>query len=100
MTVFDGWMFEVYGGRIYNTHPSLLPAFKGGEAVRDALAYGVKISGCTVHQVTPELDAGPIIAQQAVPVLMCDTEESLHERIREAERKLYPCVIKEIMAHM
>ena len=76
-----------------NTHPALLPAFKGWHAVRDALAAGVKVTGCTVHLVTEEVDSGPILAQEAVPVLDDDTEETLHERIKEVERRLYPDVI-------
>jgi len=88
-TVLAPSIFEVYGGRILNTHPALLPSFKGHYAVRDALAYGVKVTGCTVHIATPEIDVGTILAQKAVPVLHNDTEESLHERIKEVERTLY-----------
>ena len=88
-TVLGSSIFEEYGGRILNTHPALLPSFKGHYAVRDALAYGVKVTGCTVHIATPEIDVGKILAQQAVPVLPDDTEESLHERIKEVERTLY-----------
>ncbi|OGG93408.1 phosphoribosylglycinamide formyltransferase [Candidatus Kaiserbacteria bacterium RIFOXYD1_FULL_47_14] len=88
-TVLAPSIFEVYGGRILNTHPALLPSFKGHYAVRDALAYGVKVTGCTVHIATPEIDVGKILAQKAVPVLSDDTEESLHERIKEVERTLY-----------
>jgi len=88
-TVLSPSLFEVYGGRILNTHPALLPSFKGHYAVRDALAYGVKITGCTIHIATPEVDVGKILAQQAVPVLEGDTEDSLHERIKEVERSLY-----------
>ncbi len=80
-----------------NTHPALLPAFKGDHAVRDALAAGVKITGCTIHIATAELDAGPIIDQEAVRVLDGDTEETLHERIKIEERKLYPRVIRDII---
>ena len=83
--------------RILNTHPSLLPAFKGWHPVRDALAYGVKVTGCTVHVVTEEMDAGPIVAQEAVRVLPDDTEETLHERIKEVERRLYPETIREYL---
>ena len=88
----------VYGGRMLNTHPSLLPAFKGWHPVRDALAYGVKVTGWTMHLVTEEMDAGPIIAQEPVRVLADDTEETLHERIKEVERRLYPQAIKEFLA--
>lgn len=80
--------------RIINTHPSLLPAFPGWHAVREALSYGVKLSGCTVHLAELEVDCGPILAQQAVPVLPSDSEGSLHERIKRVERVLYPKVIE------
>ena len=83
--------------RILNTHPSLLPAFKGWHPVRDALAYGVKVTGCTVHVVTEEVDAGPILAQEPVRVLPGDTEEALHERIKEVERRLYPETIRDYL---
>lgn len=85
-------------GQILNTHPSLLPSFKGWHAVREALDYGVKVTGCTVHIVTEEMDAGPILAQEPVRVLDDDTEETLHERIKEVERWLYPKTIKEFLA--
>jgi phosphoribosylglycinamide formyltransferase-1 len=77
-------------GRQLNIHPSLLPCFKGLEAHKQALQAGVRISGCTVHFVTPELDAGPIIAQAAVPVLASDTPDSLAARILPVEHRLYP----------
>ncbi len=94
-TVFDPPMHDAYGGRMLNTHPALLPAFPGWHAVRDALAYGVKVSGCTVHVAGLEVDTGPILAQEAVPVLDDDTEETLHERIKAVERRLYPETIDE-----
>jgi phosphoribosylglycinamide formyltransferase-1 len=97
MTVLTGSMFETYGGRVLNTHPSLLPAFPGAHAVRDALAFGVKVTGCTVHLATERMDDGPILAQEAVPVLAGDTEASLHERIKVVERNLYPTVVKEFL---
>jgi phosphoribosylglycinamide formyltransferase-1 len=81
-------------GRQLNIHPSLLPAFKGLAAPQQALAAGVRISGCTVHFVTPELDAGPIIAQAAVPVLPADTPETLAARILSAEHRLYPLALQ------
>jgi phosphoribosylglycinamide formyltransferase-1 len=81
-------------GRQLNIHPSLLPAFKGLEPQQQALDAGVRIAGCTVHFVTPELDAGPIIAQAAVPVLPGDTAEALAARILTAEHKLYPFVLQ------
>ena len=77
-------------GRILNIHPSLLPAFKGTKVHQQALDAGVRISGCTVHFLVPELDSGPIIAQAAVPVLTDDTVETLAARTLEAEHKLYP----------
>jgi phosphoribosylglycinamide formyltransferase-1 len=98
MTVLAPSMFEAYGERVLNTHPSLLPAFPGAHAVRDALAFGVKVTGCTVHVATERMDDGPILAQEAVPVLAGDTEASLHERIKAVERNLYPTVLKEFLA--
>ncbi|SDS78252.1 formyltetrahydrofolate-dependent phosphoribosylglycinamide formyltransferase [Paraoerskovia marina] len=73
---------------IVNTHPALLPSFPGAHGVRDALAYGVKVTGCTVHVVDAGVDTGPILAQAAVPVLDDDDESTLHERIKVAERSL------------
>jgi phosphoribosylglycinamide formyltransferase-1 len=96
-TIFDKPMFDVYDGRIINTHPALLPAFAGWHAVRDALAAGVKVTGITVHVSTLEVDAGPILAQEAVRVEPGDTEELLHERIKTVERRLYPATIKRIL---
>jgi len=92
-TVMTGAVHQAFPGRILNTHPALLPAFPGWHGVRDALAAGVPETGCTVHLATLEMDAGPILAQQAVPVLSGDTEESLHERIKVVERKLYPATV-------
>lgn len=83
-----------FPGRLLNTHPALLPAFKGWHAVRDALAAGVKVTGCTVHIATEEMDEGPILAQEAVVVEPGDTEDSLHERIKDVERRLYPSTIR------
>ena len=77
-----------FAGRIVNTHPALLPSFPGAHGVRDALAYGVKITGCTVHVVDSGVDTGPIIAQAVVPVEDGDDEGRLHERIKVAERAL------------
>ena len=96
-TIFGAGMFDAYDGRILNTHPALLPAFKGWHAVRDALAAGVKVTGCTVHIATAEVDDGPILAQAPVEVAPGDTEESLHERIKEVERALYVGTIKTIV---
>ena len=97
MTVFEEPMFKAFDGRILNTHPALLPAFKGAHAVRDAIDAGVKITGCTVHVATLELDSGPILAQEAVPVEPGDDEATLHERIKAAERRLYPATIRRIL---
>ena len=94
MTILDPVIFTDYMDRILNTHPALLPAFKGDHAVRDALAYGVKVTGCTIHIVTEKLDEGRILAQEAVPVMPDDTEATLHERIKQVERRLYPLTIR------
>jgi phosphoribosylglycinamide formyltransferase-1 len=96
-TILSKPFVDAYGGRAINTHPALLPAFKGWHAVRDALDFGVKVTGCTVHMVTTEVDEGPILAQEAVPVLPGDTEATLHERIKEVERRLYPEVIEQLV---
>ncbi|WP_432052728.1 phosphoribosylglycinamide formyltransferase, partial [Streptomyces xiamenensis] len=77
-----------FGGRFINTHPALLPSFPGAHGVRDALAHGVKVTGCTVHFVDAGVDTGPIIAQGAVDIREEDDESSLHERIKEVERSL------------
>lgn len=98
MTVLDKPMFDAFPGRVLNTHPALVPAFKGAHAVEEALAAGVKVTGCTVHVATPEVDDGPILAQEAVAVLPDDTVESLHERIKAVERRLYPQTIKDFIA--
>lgn len=98
MTILDKPMFDAYDGRVLNTHPSLLPAFRGAHAVADALAYGVKVTGCTVHVATLEVDSGPILAQEAVPVLDGDTVETLHERIKAVEHRLYPETIRRFAA--
>jgi phosphoribosylglycinamide formyltransferase 1 len=92
-TVMTGAVHRAFPERIMNTHPALLPAFPGWHGVRDALAAGVSETGCTVHLATLEMDAGPILAQEAVPVLAGDTEETLHERIKVVERRLYPATV-------
>jgi phosphoribosylaminoimidazolecarboxamide formyltransferase/IMP cyclohydrolase len=88
-----------YPGRILNTHPSLLPAFPGAHAVRDALAHGVKVSGATVHVVDAHLDGGPIVLQEAVPILDGDDEPTLHGRIRTVEHRLLPRAVALILAN-
>ena len=88
MRILGPQVVDAFAGRILNTHPALLPAFPGAHGVRDALAYGVKVTGCTVHIVDRGVDTGPILAQQAVEVLPGDDEDSLHERIKTVERML------------
>jgi phosphoribosylglycinamide formyltransferase 1 len=83
-----------FANRMLNIHPSLLPAFTGLHTHRRALEAGVKLHGCTVHLVTPELDSGPIVIQAAVPVMAGDTEESLAERVLEAEHRIYPQAVR------
>jgi len=85
-----------FGGRTLNTHPALLPSFPGAHAVPDALAHGVKVSGSTVHLVDAGVDTGPILAQEAVPVLDGDDESSLHERIKVVERRLLVDVVSAV----
>ena len=97
-TIFGEGIHEAFPDRILNTHPALLPSFKGWHGVRDALEYGVKVTGCTVHVATLEVDAGPILAQEAVPVLPDDDEATLHERIKAVERRLYPDTIRAVLA--
>jgi phosphoribosylglycinamide formyltransferase-1 len=93
MRILKGEFLRAFAGRVVNIHPSLLPAFPGLEAWKQALDYGVKVTGCTVHFVDLGVDTGPIIGQQPVPVLDGDTPATLHERIQVAERELYPrCV--------
>ncbi len=96
-TVLGKSIFDKFQGRILNTHPSLLPKYKGWHAVRDALESGDDRTGCTVHLATIGVDEGPILAQSEVPIFPEDTEESLHERIKEVERQLYPATIVEFM---
>jgi len=97
MTFLSPALFEEYAGRVINTHPSLLSQFKGSHAVEDALKAGATETGCTIHIATAQMDEGPILAQEKVPVLPGDTVETLHERIKEKERALYPKVLKEIL---
>jgi phosphoribosylglycinamide formyltransferase-1 len=96
-TVLEKPIHDAYPDRIVNTHPALLPAFKGWHAVEEALAAGVKVTGCTVHLAHLEVDEGPILAQEAVPVFPDDTVETLHERIKEVERRLYPEVLRSLI---
>jgi phosphoribosylglycinamide formyltransferase-1 len=96
MRVLKTEFLNAFAGRIVNIHPSLLPAFPGLEAWKQALEYGVKVTGCTVHFVDAGVDSGPIIGQIAVPVLENDTPETLHRRIQIAEHELYPRCIAAI----
>ena len=96
MRVLKGEFLRAFEGKIVNIHPSLLPSFPGLEAWKQALDHGVKVTGCTVHFVDAGVDAGPIIAQKAVPVLDDDNPETLHQRIHAAEYELYPKCIAAI----
>ena len=96
MKILGPQFLSRFDGRIVNTHPALLPAFPGAHGVADALAYGVKVTGCTVHLVDAGTDTGPILAQRSVPVLDDDSEESLHERIKVTERQLLVDVVAAI----
>ncbi len=93
MRILSSSFVRRFRGRIINIHPSLLPSFAGAKAVEDALEYGVKVSGCTVHLVDEVLDGGAILAQSVVPVFDLDTRESLHARIQVEEHKLYPATL-------
>ena len=99
MRLLSPCFIEAFRGRILNIHPSLLPAFPGLDAQRQALEHGVKVSGCTVHSVDETLDGGPIIAQRAVPVIDGDTVESLSARILEQEHQLYVEAVARVLAN-
>ena len=96
-TILEQPIYERFAGRILNTHPSLLPAFPGWRAVDEALAHGVQVTGCTVHYAELEVDSGPILAQETVPVLSDDDVASLHERIKAVERRLYIDTIRRLL---
>uniref|UniRef100_A0A8C8JRR8 Trifunctional purine biosynthetic protein adenosine-3 n=1 Tax=Oncorhynchus tshawytscha TaxID=74940 RepID=A0A8C8JRR8_ONCTS len=98
MRILTGSFVRKWNGKLLNIHPSLLPSFKGVNAQKQALQAGARVSGCTVHFVAEEVDAGAIIAQEAVPVLMNDTEESLSDRIREAEHRAFPAALELVAA--
>jgi phosphoribosylglycinamide formyltransferase-1 len=93
MRILKGEFLRAFEGRVVNIHPSLLPSFPGLAAWKQALDYGVKVTGCTVHLVDQGVDSGPILAQRAVAVLDDDTAETLHARIQAAERELYPEIV-------
>lgn len=94
MRILSPLFVRAYAGRILNIHPALLPSFPGAHAHRDALAYGVKVSGCTVHFVDEGTDSGPIILQAAVPVAEGDTEDSLAARVLKEEHRIFPAAIR------
>jgi len=97
MRILSSAFVQRFAGRIINIHPSLLPSFIGADAVGDAVAYGVKVSGCTVHLVDEVLDGGPILAQTVVAVRDDDSRESLHARIQQEEHRLYPATLKRMV---
>lgn len=97
MKILGPVFLAAYSCRIVNSHPALLPSFPGAHGVADALAYGVKVTGSTVHLVDGGVDTGPILAQRTVPVLPDDTVESLHERIKSVERDLLPDVVEAVV---
>jgi phosphoribosylglycinamide formyltransferase-1 len=97
LRVLTPWFVSQWNGRLVNIHPSLLPAFKGLDTHARALAAGAKTHGATVHFVVPELDSGPIIAQELVPVLPGDTAESLAARVLQAEYRIYPLALKRVV---
>lgn len=99
MRILGAGFLDRFPQRVINSHPALLPAFPGAHAVPDALAYGVKVTGCTIHLVDAGIDTGPIIAQEAVPVAPDDDDESLHERIKEVEWRLLPQVVQHLVTH-
>ena len=93
MRILKGEFLRAFANRVVNIHPALLPSFPGLEAWKQALDYGVKFTGVTVHFVDQGIDTGPIIAQETVPILPGDTAETLHARVQEAERRVYPAAI-------
>ncbi len=99
MKILGPAFLDRFDGRILNSHPALLPAFPGPRAVADALAYGVRVTGTTVHLADAGVDTGPILAQRAVEVLPDDTEQRLHERIKIVERRLLVEVVADLVRH-
>lgn len=98
MLLLSGWFVSRWFDRLINIHPSLLPDFKGADAVGDAIKAGAKISGCTIHFVREEMDSGPIILQASVPIFADDSKETLAARILVEEHKTYPQALK-ILCH-
>jgi len=94
MRLMSPWLVERWRGRMINIHPALLPAFKGLDTHRRALAAGAKTHGATVHLVVPEMDSGPIILQEGIPIAAGDTEETLAARVLEVEHRIYPQALK------
>lgn len=99
-TVLTESIHRDFAGRILNTHPSLLPAYPGWHAVADALGAGARVTGCTVHLATLDLDAGPVLAQEQVHVAEGDTVGTLHERIKAVERRLYPRAVLALLSEL
>jgi phosphoribosylglycinamide formyltransferase-1 len=99
MRILGAPVLEAHPGRVVNTHPALLPSFPGAHGVRDALAYGVKVTGCTVHLVDAGVDTGPVLAQRPVVVEPGDDEASLHERIKTVERALLVETVAALATH-
>lgn len=98
MRIVSPVLIRRFRNRILNVHPALLPAFPGAHAIRDALAWGVKVTGVTVHFVDEQVDHGPIILQEAVPIRSGDTERTLLARVHKLEHRLYPCAIGLVLA--
>jgi phosphoribosylglycinamide formyltransferase 1 len=98
MRILKGGFLQAFPQRVLNIHPALLPAFPGLEAWKQALDYGAKVTGCTVHLVDQGIDTGPILVQRAVPVLDTDTPATLHARIQEAEREAYPEAVSVVLS--
>lgn len=97
MRIVGPELVRAYAGRMLNLHPALLPSFPGAHGIRDALEWGVKVTGVTVHLVDEEVDHGPIVAQEAVPVLPEDDEETLATRIHEVEHRIYPEAVRALI---
>lgn len=100
MKIVGDTLLNAYPKRMLNIHPSLLPAFKGLHAQKQAFEYGVKFAGCTAHYVIPELDSGPIIEQAVVPVLDTDTADTLSDKILKEEHRIYPIAIQKVIQQL